>query len=119
MKNRRKGKMEMNKRRYRKLRFGYYIRDGKILLHPIESEAVRRSYELYLQNRSYLDIAGWLQEEKIAYCPGDYNWDKNMVKRMLEFEGYCGNTMYPAIIKRETWQMAQNIRQRKAASGVE
>ena len=118
MKNRRKGKMEMNKRRYRKLRFGYYIRDGKILLHPIESEAVRRSYELYLQNRSYLDIAGWLQEEKIAYCPGDYNWDKNMVKRMLEFEGYCGNKMYPAIIKRETWQMAQNIRQRKAASGV-
>lgn len=118
MKSSWKGERKMNKRRYRQLRFGYYIRDGKILLHPIESEAVRKIYELYLQNRSYLDIAGWLQEEKIAYRPGDYSWDKNMVKRMLEFEGYCGNTMYPAIIKREIWQMVQNIRQKKAASGV-
>lgn len=118
MKNSWKGERKMNKRRCRKLRFGYYIRDGKILLHPVESEAVRRSYELYLENRSYLDIAEWLQDEKIAYQPGDYSWDKNMVKRMLEFEGYCGNTMYPAIIKREIWQMVQNIRQKKAAFGV-
>lgn len=115
MKSSWKGKMKMNKRRYRQLRFGYYIRDGKILLHPVESEAVRRSYELYLQNRSYLDIAEWLQEEKIAYQSGDYSWDKNMVKRMLEFEEYCGSNMYPAIIKRETWQAVQKIRQQKAA----
>lgn len=118
MKNSWKGEMKMNKRRYRQLRFGYYIRDGKILLHPVESEAVRRSYELYLENRSYLDIAKWLQDEKIAYQPDDYSWDKNMVKRILEFEGYCGNTMYPAILKRETWQAVQNIRQKKAAFGV-
>lgn len=104
----------MNKQRYRSLKFGYQIKDGIITLHPTEAETVRWIYEMYLNGYSYQELAVWLTTDGIYYQEDDHNWNKNMVKRILEFEGYYTSEKYPPIIEADQWKLVQDIKERKA-----
>ena len=60
----------------RTLPYGYQCCNGITVLHPQESEIVKRIFESYLNGQSLLTIATWLNEEQIEYMPGVIGWNK-------------------------------------------
>lgn len=97
----------------RKIPFGYEMRDGEIVPHQEEAEAVAFIYDCYRQGESYLKIAGAMSELGIRYHATTSEWNKHMVKRILENPKYAGQTGYPAILTADVWQSAQAVRGRK------
>lgn len=97
----------------RKIPFGYEMRDGEIVPHQEEAEAVAFIYDSYRQGESYLKIAGTMSELGIRYHRATPEWNKHMIKRILENPKYAGQRGYPAILPAEVWRDAQAVRGRK------
>ena len=87
----------------RKIPFGYMIRNGKAGLHPVEADAVKRIYQMYLDGLSYQQIANEMERQGVKYHQHTDRWNKHMVKRMLENETYLGTGMYPRLITSEVF----------------
>ena len=100
----------------RTIPFGYCMRNGKITADFMESKAVIRIFEEYLNGSSLLQIAKLMESEKIRYTVDSERWNKNMVKRIIENEKYLGNGKYPQIIDEETFKIANKKRVQKATS---
>ena len=94
---------------YLKLKL-YRCDNGITVLHPQESEIVKRICESYLKGQSLLTIATWLNEEQIEYMPGVIGWNKARLKRIIEDERYLGKEPYPAILAEETYTAMQQIK---------
>jgi len=94
----------------RKIPFGYTMENGEIQYSPTESEAVRDIYRRYLSGAAYGKIADEMARQGIHYHQHTAEWNKNMVKRILENERYLGEKKYPAIIDRVTYMNAQLLR---------
>ena len=98
----------------RRIPFGYQMINGEITTHPREVYAVSKIFAEYLKGRSLLDISKEIQAENIPYHPGDNcQWNKNMVKRILENEKYLGNNVYPQIISPDIFHRSNNKKPRK------
>ncbi len=82
---------------YRKLPFGYCMRNGQICVEESESEIVRMIFDSYAEGSSYGSLADRLNDRDIPYSPGK-RWIKNTVARILQDSRYLGNNIYPAII---------------------
>lgn len=82
----------------RKIPFGYSIQNGREELHPIESDAVRDIFRNYLNGLSYSQIAREMERQGVPYHQHTGQWNKHMVKRILENETYLGGSAYPRII---------------------
>ncbi len=87
---------------YRKIPFGYCMREGHICIVEAEAEAVRMIFTSYAEGNSYEALAEWLNNGALAYFPGK-RWNKNTVARMLQDERYLGSRAYPAIISEEVF----------------
>ena len=74
----------------RKIPFGYMICGGLILPHPQEADAVRYIFGQYLAGASLLTIAEGMTRQDIRYHQHTAEWNKNMVKRILENAKYTG-----------------------------
>ena len=83
----------------RKTPFGYTIQNGEIIRHPDESGAVRAIFTRYLQGESYSRIAGEMERLGTRYHQHTPQWNKHMVKRILENERYLGTEEYPRLIE--------------------
>ncbi len=94
----------------RTLPYGYRCDNGITVLHPQESEIVKRICKAYLDGQSLLTIATWLNEEQIEYMPGVIGWNKARLKRLIEDERYLGNETYPAILGEETHTAMQQTK---------
>jgi hypothetical protein len=94
----------------RKIPFGYAMENGEIQCSPTESEAVRVIYRRYLSGAAYGKIADEMARQGIHYHQHTAEWNKHMVKRILENERYLGEKGYPAIIDRVTYMNAQLLR---------
>ena len=79
----------MGKNRY--LPFGYRIRNGEIVIEPVEANIVRKAFEEYAAGASYASIAMAFQYSGVRYHADTPEWNKNMVKRMLENIRYVGD----------------------------
>lgn len=86
----------------RTIPYGYTYAEGRIILHPQESEIVREVCQDYLSGQSMLWIAQGLNNRMIEYMVGVYGWNKARIKRIIEDKRYLGDEKYPAIINRET-----------------
>lgn len=86
----------------RSIPYGYTYADGKIILHPQESEMVKEICRDYLSGKSMLLIAQGLNNRMIAYMVGVYGWNKARIKRIIEDKRYLGNEKFPALIDEET-----------------
>ena len=86
----------MKKNRY--LPFGYRIQNGALCIHEIEGDAVRRIYADYQSGMSYREIAEKMSVSGIPYKEDSPDWNKHMVKRMLENPRYTGADDFPAIV---------------------
>ena len=101
----------------RRIPFGYQVKNGEIVTEPRELYAVSKIFADYLNGESLLDISKTMQEECIPYHPGeDFNWNKNMVKRILENEKYLGDQTYPKIISADIFHRANNKKLKKATN---
>lgn len=97
----------------RTLPYGYQCCNGITVLHPQESEIVKRIFESYLNGQSLLTIATWLNEEQIEYMPGVIGWNKARLKRIIEDERYLGKEPYPAILAEEIHTAMQQIKEKR------
>lgn len=100
----------------RTIPFGYCMRIGEIQINPLESEAVKEIFELYLFGSSFQAIAQRMNRKGISYNGSSPVWNKNMVKRIIENEKYLGTVSYPQIINKDTFQKANEKRIRKSTS---
>ncbi len=97
----------------RNILYGYRYDDGILKLHPQEKEIIQEVFNAYLQGKSLLQIAEWLNERQIEYMPGSIAWNKGKIVRMLEDRRYLGDEKYPPIIDRETYESAIKMKDAK------
>lgn len=96
----------------RKIPFGYQMQSGVIQLHHQEAETIRAIFTQYLAGASYLTIAESLTEHGPRYHEHTPEWNKHMVKRILENEIYLGSGQYPQIIPEEDF-LAVHLRKKE------
>ncbi len=94
----------------RNIPFGYTMKNGEIRCCPPESAAVRDIFRLYLDGAPYSKIADEMMRKGIHYHSHTAEWNKHMVKRILENERYLGEKGYPGIIEHETFMGVQLLR---------
>jgi hypothetical protein len=94
----------------RKIPFGYRIRNGKPVPHPDEAHAVRRIFDRYLKGGGYFAIAEVMTESGIRYHAATPEWNKNMIKRILENAKYTGGNDWPEIVPADIFKQAESIR---------
>lgn len=94
----------------RKIPFGYTMKNGETLCCPAESAAVKEICRLYTEGMAYSKIADEMMLRGIPYHKHTGQWNKHMVKRILENERYLGEKEYPPIIEPETFMRVQLIR---------
>ena len=94
----------------RNIPFGYRMENGKIGLHPTESQAIKDIFLDYLDGQSLLKIAQSLNERQVEYMVGATGWNKARLKRIIEDKRYIGSDGYPPIIEQRIYNKAQAVR---------
>lgn len=94
----------------RRIPFGYEMKNGVIVLCGREAETVKQIFCEYIDGLVLQNIAESLKQRKIEYLPGESDWNKNRVKRMIDDIRYCGNEKYPAVISLETYNAAKLVK---------
>ena len=94
----------------RKTPFGYLIQDGLLQPHPQEADTVRYIFGQYLAGASLLAIAESMTQQGIRYHQHTAEWNKNMVKRILENAKYTGAEGCPRLVSDEDFAAAQHQR---------
>ena len=93
------------------------MQKGEIIAEPTVNQAVKDIFKLYLDGKSMSEIARQMSISQISYNGITFDWNKNMVKRILENEKYLGKDGYPALIDNETFNRA-NARKKSRATSV-
>ena len=94
----------------RKIPFGYIIRGGVVQSQPQEADAVRFIFGQYQAGASLLAIAEEMTQQGIRYHQHTDQWNKNMVKRILENTKYTGADGWPRLVPDEDFTDAQRQR---------
>ena len=92
------------------------MQKGEIIAEPTENQAVKDIFKLYLDGKSMSEIARQMSISQISYNGITFDWNKNMVKRILENEKYLGKDGYPVLIDSETYYHANARKKSKATS---
>ena len=92
------------------------MKKGEIIAEPTENQAVKDIFKLYLDGKSMSEIARQMSISQISYNGITFDWNKNMVKRILENEKYLGKDGYPVLIDNETFNHANARKKSKATS---
>jgi len=92
------------------------MQKGEIVEELTESQAVKNIFKLYLNGKSMSELARQMSISQISYNGITFDWNKNMVKRILENEKYLGKDGYPALIDSETFYCANARKKSKATS---
>lgn len=82
------------------------MQNGLIVICLKEVDTVKQIFSQYLNGKNLKNIAERLTENQIEFLPGEYNWNKSRIKRMIEDKRYIGGDNYPAIIDKDTFQRA-------------
>ena len=94
----------------RNIPFGYTMENGKIIVHPTESQTVKEIFNTYLDGRSLLKIAEKLNERQVEYMPEVAGWNKARLKRIVEDNRYIGSEGYPSIIEQRIYDKVQAVK---------
>ncbi|MVB10229.1 Recombinase [Caprobacter fermentans] len=97
----------MKKNRY--LPFGYHIQNGALCIHEAEAAVIRRVFEYYQAGMSYRRIAEQLTAKSVPYMENRTDWNKHMIKRMLENSRYCGGDDFPPILPADTFRAVATL----------
>lgn len=94
----------------RKIPFGYMIRGGVVQPHPQEADAVKHIFSQYLSGASLLAIAEEMTRQGVRYHQHTAQWNKHMVKRILENTKYTGADGWPRLVSDEDFAAVQRRR---------
>ena len=98
----------MKKRRFP---YGYEMKNGVVVICPSEADILRQIFADYIGGAFLKVIADRLTAEKVEYLPGEYDWNKNRIKRIIEDERYMGTDSYETIIDKETFLKANGAKE--------
>ena len=70
--------------------FGYEISNGKYRVQKTEAKYVRKIFQDVIDNRSYVQIAKWLNDNKVKTRKQGGKWSHTMVKRTILNRRYSG-----------------------------
>lgn len=99
----------------RYIAFGYEITDGKISIIESERDVVINIFGMYINGHGMPEIANRLNQAGISYNNDGRNWNKNMIKRILENRKYLGEDHFPQIIPQDTFNKAEKMRVKKSS----
>lgn len=94
----------------RRIPYGYRMQNGQIEIYPEEAEVVKQIFYKYINGETLKGIAEHLVREQIEFLPGEFQWNKNRVKRILEDSRYTGRDSFGRIIDSETQEHANNLK---------
>ena len=97
----------------RKTPFGYMVQGGETVLCPVEADAVQSIFTRYLAGASYGRIADEMSKGNVPYHQHTRQWNKHMVKRILENGKYLGTGGYPRLVSDEDFLAVQLQREDK------
>lgn len=97
----------------RKTPFGYRIQNGEMIADPAEADAVHGIFASYLAGASYARIAEEMSQGTVPYHQHTAQWNKHMVKRILENGKYLGTDVYPRLVSDEDFLAVQLQREEK------
>ena len=97
----------------RKTPFGYMVQNGETVPCPAEADAVHSIFTRYLAGASYSRIAEEMSKGNIPYHQHTNQWNKHMVKRILENGKYLGTDGCPRLISDEDFLAVQLQREDK------
>lgn len=101
----------------RRIPFGYKMENGEITTEPREVYAVVKIFDEYIVGKSLVEIANMMQLEGIPYHSLEKSqWNRNMVKRILENEKYLGTDKYPQLVDKAKFDKANEIKTKKATN---
>lgn len=100
----------------RTIPFGYVMLKGEIMPDPIESQAVKDIFCEYIKGNSMSEIARLMCIRSISYNGVSAEWNKNMVKRILENEKYLGKGEFIALIEEDVFVSANTKKKTKATA---
>lgn len=92
--------------------FGYQICGGRISVNSSEADIVKYIFRAYIGGASFNDIKLGLMNQPVSY-DGDKAWNKNMIARILGDRRYVGTNVYPPILPRKEFEVAESIRTSK------
>lgn len=94
----------------RRFPYGYEMKNGVIVVCPSEADILRRIFADYISGAFLKAIADRLTAEKVEYLPGEYSWNKNRIKRIIEDERYMGTDTYEPIVDKDTFLKANSTK---------
>lgn len=97
----------------RKTPFGYMVHDGETVPCPAEADAVQDIFTRYLSGASYSRIAEEMSRGSTPYHQHTRQWNKHMVKRILENGKYLGTGVYPRLVSDQDFLAVQLQREDK------
>lgn len=74
------------------------VQGGKTVPCPTEADAVRSIFTRYLSGATYSEISERMSKGDTPYHQNTSQWNKHMIKRILENGKYLGTDIYPRII---------------------
>ncbi len=89
------------------------IQNGETIICPKEADAVRSIFHRYLAGVSYARIAEEMSRGTIPYHQHTSQWNKHMIKRILENGKYLGTGIYPWLVSVEDFLAVQLQREDK------
>ena len=95
--------------------FGYQICGGRISVNSSEADIVKYIFRAYIGGASFNDIKSNLLNRPVAYDV-DKAWNKNMIARILGDRRYVGTNVYPPILPRKEFEVAESIRTSKVST---
>ena len=94
----------------RRFPYGYEMKNGVIVVCPSEADILRQIFADYIGGSFLKAIADRLTAAKVEYLPGEYGWNKNRIKRIIEDKRYMGTEIYATIIDENTFNKANNTK---------
>jgi hypothetical protein len=91
------------------------VADGRITVNDFEANAVKEIFSRYISGESYMNIANAMEANGVCYHLGKLEWNKNMVKRILENSKYTGETGYPLIVSADDFERVKMLQSDKTA----
>ena len=91
----------------RKTPFGYMVQGGETVPCPVEADAVHSIFTRYLAGASYSRIAEEMSKGNVPYHQHTRQWNKHMVKRILENGKYLGTDGCPRLISDDKFLAVQ------------
>ena len=94
----------------RRFLYGYEMKNGVIVVCPSEADILRQIFADYIGGAFLKAIADRLTADKVEYLPGEYGWNKNRIKRIIEDKRYMGTDTYEPIIDEDTFLKANSAK---------